>query len=68
MHYLNLAEQIASDHGYDLDDVVDDVFAIIARHRLEPFFLTEEQADRVRFEAIARAETIDSLIGDPIGE
>ena len=63
MHYEHLAELIAAEYGYALDDVVDDLLAIVARHRLDPTALSVEQVERVRFETLARAETVNHVVG-----
>ena len=62
MHYSQLSEQVALEFELDLDDVIDDVLAVISRHRWNPTALTDEQTERVRFETIARAETINQVI------
>ena len=63
MHYEQLAELIAAEYGYGLDDVVDDMLAIVARHGLDPTAISDEQVARVRFETVARAETVNHVVG-----
>ena len=63
MHYLHLAQEIADDLAWKFDDVIDDLLAVVARHNWNPSILTSEQADTARFETIARAETVNDVLG-----
>lgn len=65
VHYEQLAGQIAAEHGYEIDDVINDVLAVITQLRLDPTALTGRQVDRVRFEAIARTETVNHALAKP---
>lgn len=62
MHYQELAEEIAAEFGYNLDEVVDDLFAVMASHRWNPAALSNAQVEKARFETISRLETINSIL------
>lgn len=62
MHYLHLAQELADDFAWPLDDVIDDLLAVLARHHWNPSILTSEQFDIARFETIARAETVNDVL------
>ena len=63
MHYLQLAQRIADDFAWSIENVIDDLMAVLTRHRWNPNMLTNEQLGIARFETIARAETLNEILG-----
>lgn len=58
MHYMDIARDLSERHQIHLDDVIADLFAVVARHNWSPTALTREQAVRAEDECCERTKLI----------
>ena len=58
MHYMDIARDLSERHHFHLDDVIADLFAVVAHHNWSPTALTREQAVRAQDECCERTQLI----------